>query len=179
MRGGRPQEGDNSVGGAGEWRYPEFTGYLEENQERFYRLAFSYVKNREAALDLVQDAVVKAITNLGSLKKPEYMKTWFYRILVNECLMYLRKNRILYLPNLEEQFEQPYTQRHFEDLELYEAVGSLDPVLKTVVILRFFEDLKLDDIARITGTNLSTVKSRLYKALRVLRVSIEEVKLDE
>ena len=48
-----------------------------------------------------------------------------------------------------------------------------------MVILRFFEDLKLDEIARITKTNLSTVKSRLYKALKLLRVSIEEAKVDE
>ena len=62
---------------------------------------------------------------------------------------------------------------------MYEAVGRLAPELKTVVILRFFEDLKLDEIARITKTNLSTVKSRLYKALKLLRVSIEEAKVDE
>ena len=164
---------------AQDWQYPELTRYLVENQERFYRIAFGYVKNREAALDLVQDAIVKAITNLSSLKKREYLKTWFYRILVNECLMYLRKNRILYLPDFEEQFELPHKDKRFEDIELYEAVGNLDPALKTVVILRFFEDLKLNDIARITGTNLSTVKSRLYKALGLLRVSIEEAKLDE
>lgn len=164
---------------AQDWKYPELTRYLVENQERFYRIAFGYVKNREAALDLVQDAIVKAIANLSSLKKREYLKTWFYRILVNECLMYLRKNRILYLPDFEEQFELPHTEKRFEDIELYEAVGNLDPALKTVVILRFFEDLKLNDIARITGTNLSTVKSRLYKALGLLRVSIEEAKLDE
>ncbi|HJB26805.1 MAG TPA: sigma-70 family RNA polymerase sigma factor [Firmicutes bacterium] len=167
------------MGGAENRQYAALIEYLEENQERFYRIAFSYAKNRESALDLVQDAIVRAITNISSLKKQEYLKTWFYRILVNECLMYLRKNKILFLPDLEEQFDLPHSDKRFEDIELYEAVQQLEPELKTVVILRFFEDLKLEDIARITKTNLSTVKSRLYRALKLLRVSIEEAKLDE
>ena len=62
-------------------QYAVLIQYLEENQERFYRVAFSYAKNREAALDLVQDAIVKAISNFSSLKKQEYLKTWFYRTL--------------------------------------------------------------------------------------------------
>ena len=167
------------MGGAENRQYAALIEYLEENQERFYRIAFSYAKNRESALDLVQDAIVRAITNISSLKKQEYLKTWFYRILVNECLMYLRKNKILFLPDLDEQFDLPHSDKRFEDIELYEAVQQLEPELKTVVILRFFEDLKLEDIARITKTNLSTVKSRLYRALKLLRVSIEEAKLDE
>ena len=167
------------MGGAENRQYAALIEYLGENQERFYRIAFSYAKNRESALDLVQDAIVRAITNISSLKKQEYLKTWFYRILVNECLMYLRKNKILFLPDLEEQFDLPHSDKRFEDIELYEAVQQLEPELKTVVILRFFEDLKLEDIARITKTNLSTVKARLYRALKLLRVSIEEAKLDE
>ncbi len=167
------------MGSTENMQYTALIQYLEENQERFYRIAFSYAKNRESALDLVQDAVVKAISNIGSLKKQEYLRTWFYRILVNECLMYLRKNKLLF-PDLEETtFDLPHSEKRYEDIELYEAVGRLAPELKTVVILRFFEDLKLDEIARITKTNLSTVKSRLYKALKLLRVSIEEAKVDE
>ena len=61
----------------------------------------------------------------------------------------------------------------------YEAIEQLNPDLKTVVILRFFEDLKFEDIAKITKTNINTVKSRLYKALKLLRVSIEEANVDE
>ena len=49
----------------------------------------------------------------------------------------------------------------------------LDPKLKTVVMLRFFEDMKLEDIAAITGAPLSTVKSRLYKALKLLKVDLQ------
>ena len=56
----------------------EFAGFVHENQHKFYRLAYSYVKNRDEALDLVQEAVVRALQKLSALRQPEYMKTWFY-----------------------------------------------------------------------------------------------------
>ena len=56
-----------------------------------------------------------------------------------------------------------------QKLDVYRAVSRLDPKLRTVVMLRFYEDMKLEEIARITGTNLNTVKSRLYTALGRLR----------
>lgn len=151
----------------------ELEEYIEAHQDSFYRLAFSYVKDPDAALDVVQNAVVQALANAHTLRERTYMKTWFYRILVNESLGYLRKNR-RYLPMepLEEDFV-------FEDgdvgerLDVYRAVGRLNPKLRTVVVLRYFEDMPLAEIARVTGANLSTVKSRLYKALALLKADIE------
>ena len=67
--------------------------YLQAHQQEFYRLAYSYTKNRKAALDVVQDSTEKAIRNSGRLKRPDFLKTWFYRILVNESLTYPRKNK--------------------------------------------------------------------------------------
>ena len=54
-------------------------------------------------------------------------------------------------------------------LDLYDAIERLDPREQAIIRLRFFQDLKLEDIARVTDTNLNTVKSRLYKSLRKLR----------
>jgi RNA polymerase sigma factor, sigma-70 family len=151
----------------------ELEEYIEAHQDSFYRLAFSYVKDPDAALDVVQNAVVQALTNAHTLRERAYMKTWFYRILVNESLGYLRKNR-RYLPM--EPREEGFA---FEDgdvgerLDVYRAVGRLNPKLRTVVVLRYFEDMPLAEIARVTGANLSTVKSRLYKALAVLKADME------
>ncbi len=146
----------------------ELEAYIVDHQDSFYRIAFLYVKDREAALDVVQNAIVQALTHADTLRDPAYMKTWFYRILVNEGLGYLRKNRrFLPVEELPEDFadEEDIAGR----LDIYRAVGELPPRLRTVVVLRFFEDMPLADIARVTRTNLSTVKSRLYKALAVLR----------
>lgn len=153
----------------------EFIGFIENNQEKFYRIAFSYLKKRDAALDAVHDAIVSALQKKHTIKKTEYSETWFYRILINECLGYLRKNkRIIYVDNISEYSDLGDVSSDMNEyIDLYRALDKLPPNLKTVVILRFFEDMKLEEIAQITATNLSTVKSRLYKALKVLKIDME------
>lgn len=71
--------------------------YIKDNQEKLYRIAFSYSKNEEAALDIVQEAITKALKNINKLSEESYIKTWFYRILINESLQYIRKNKREYL----------------------------------------------------------------------------------
>lgn len=89
--------------------YTQLTEYITGNQNKFYRLAYSYLNNKEAALDAVQNAVCKALKNYPSLRNPDYLKTWFYRVLVNECLAYRKKYR-RGLP-LEELLGKDYIQR--------------------------------------------------------------------
>lgn len=143
--------------------------HIVNGQAEHYRLAFSYVKNRDAALDVVQEAIVKALTKIDSLREPAYLKTWFYRILLNEAMNHFRRNRNL-VP-----FDELVDHRTEEGgdpgerLDLYDAIQRLSLPEQTVVKLRFFQDLKLEEIARCTGTNLNTVKSRLYKALKKLK----------
>lgn len=126
-------------------------------------------------MDLVQDAVVKALQHWESLREPEAVRSWFYRILVQECMSFLRQNRrVIYLAEPPEQI-QSSQESALEDREaLQQAIGRLSPKLKTVVLLRFYEEMQLSEIAEITGTNLSTVKSRLYKGLKKLRESLQE-----
>ena len=78
-------------------------------------------------------------------------------------------------PTREGLLETPAPARDpGERLDLYDAIERLDWKEQTVVRLRFFEDMKLEEIARVTNTNLNTVKSRLYKSLRRLRELTEE-----
>ena len=153
-----------------------FKKYVEENQDAFYRLAFSYTKNYDAALDVVQEALLKSIDKLSTLKNIEYLKTWFYRILVNEGLNYLRKNkRLVLVEDFEfEKSELSSCDNIAESIDMYSAVQALEPKIRTVIILRFLEDMKLKEISKITKTNVSTVKSRLYKGLELLKISIDE-----
>ena len=60
--------------------------YIIENQNKFYRLAYSYVKEEQAALDVIQNAICRALEGCFGLKNPLALRTWFYRILVNEAL---------------------------------------------------------------------------------------------
>jgi RNA polymerase sigma-70 factor (ECF subfamily) len=156
-------------------KYDLFVEYVKENQQNFYRLAFSYVKNEDAALDIVQEAITKALYKIHTLRQTQYMKTWFYRIIINECMNYFRTNKAMteFDDNLENLMYE--SKDVSESLDLYKAIDQLELKLKTVIILRFYEDMKLQDIAKATGTNLSTVKSRLYTALDRLKAIIGEI----
>ena len=149
--------------------------YIKDNQEKLYRIAFSYSKNEEAALDIVQEAITKTIKNINKLREESYIKTWFYRILINEALQYIRKNKRILTCELEAIENKVDCNADLaEGLDIYKYVQNLNEKLKTVIILRFFEDMKISEIARITKTNESTVKSRLYKGLKELKRLIEE-----
>ena len=148
--------------------HQQLTAFIVDHQEDFYRLAYSHVKNRDAALDVVQESIVKALSKADGLRRPESLKPWFYRILVNESMNYYRYTRRL--TPLEEAPETAAPAGdHATRLDLYAAIDRLDQKEQLIIRLRFFEDMKLEEITQVTGVNLNTVKSRLYKALRKLR----------
>ena len=151
-----------------------FGTLVEREQEYLYRMAFLYVRQEQDALDVVQESIVKALAKSDTLRRPEYLKTWFYRILLNESMNHHRRAKRL-VPLEDTLLETPAPARDpGERLDLYDAIERLDWKEQTVVRLRFFEDMKLEEIAAIMHMNLSTVKSRLYKALKLLRLDLEE-----
>lgn len=144
---------------------------LVENYNKYYRMAYSYVHNEEDALDIVQESAYKAIFHAEKLKKPEYADTWICRIIINEGMEFLRKNRKEFT-ELEEGLNG--REETYEDLDLREAIERLSPKEKTVVMLRFYEGMSLEQIADIAAENMNTVKSRLYRALGKLRIALTE-----
>ena len=75
--------------------------------------------------------------------------------------------------SLEVYEEETGVYDKYEEYDLKQAMDRLDPADKSVVVLKYFEELKLDEIAEITNENVNTVKSRLYRALKKLRVQLE------
>ena len=160
-------------------RWELVADYVVGGQDYFYRLAYGQVRDREAALDIVQEAIAKALDKAHTLREPNYLKTWFYRILINECMDHFRRSRNV-IP-LEESFDlRAETGVDPGDrVDLYDALNQLDERERLVIQLRFFEDMKLEEISRVTDTNLNTVKTRLYGALRKLRTLTGEEMHDE
>ena len=151
--------------------------YLYANQKKIYRFAYSYTHNDADTKDMIQLAMCKAFQKLPTLKQVDYMETWFYRILINTCLDHLRTTKKeAFYPLKEDAF---ITQ--MEDIALKEQLHTLllqlDATTRTILILRFFEDRKLDEIADIMEMPLSTVKTRLYKGLATMRIQMEEDEL--
>ncbi len=149
------------------------TEYLVSNQAVFYRLALSYLHDREDAMDAVQSAACKALEQAHQLREPGAVRTWFYRILVNECMDRLRARKRVVLIPPEALDAGSYEDPLPSDGSLARRVDALPPEIQTVIKLRFYEELSLAEIAEVTGWKLNTVKSRLYGGLKKLRVSME------
>ncbi|MDF2530761.1 MAG: polymerase subunit sigma-70 [Clostridia bacterium] len=149
--------------------------YILQNKESHYRLAYSYVKNKEDALDIVQESFLKALSSVDSLENADYLKTWFYRILVNTSMDVLRKKgKLSYVVDITLDLNSEVKEDMYENFDLQEAMDNLPDSYRLIISLRYFEDLKLEDIADILGENLNTVKTRLYAGLKKLRIQLEE-----
>lgn len=145
---------------------------LLDNYDKYYHLALSYVHNEQDAGDIVQNGAYRAIRYSDSLKQEQYAATWIYRIMLHEIFSFLKKENPVSMNevNIEQGKDDQY-----EDFDLLRALETLSKEDKAVIELKYFEDLKLTDIAEILGENVSTVKSRLYRALKKLRLELADV----
>ena len=150
------------------------TKFIIENREGYYRLAYTYVKNQQDALDIVQEAICKALESQHKLKNPDGIKSWFYKIVVHTALDFLRKSNKIVLTE-DEILEDIGGSRsdNYEDTDLMSALDRLSDENKTIVVLRYFESMKLQDIASIMNMPESTVKTKLYSSLKKLRIELE------
>lgn len=136
-----------------------------------YRLAFAYVKNRDDAMDVVQESACKAIAGADALKSVGASKSWLFRITVNAALDVLRRRG---RETAAQELPETGREDAYRDLDTLRALDALDERERTVVVLRFFEDLKLQEIADVTGENLNTVKTVLYRSLKKLKIRLTE-----
>lgn len=144
---------------------------LLNNYNKYYRLAYSYVHNEADACDIVQNGAYRAILHSDSLKKKEYVETWLYRIMLNEIFRLLQKEQPLSLEEVELEHGK---EDVYENVDLRRALDAMKQEDKAVIELKYFEDMKLEEIADVLGENVNTVKSRLYRGLRKLRVELTE-----
>ncbi|MGO0814050.1 RNA polymerase sigma factor [Clostridioides difficile] len=148
--------------------------YIIDNKDSFYRIAYSYTKNEEDALDVVQEARYKALYSVENIKEVNYIKTWFYKILVRTSIDFIRKNRKYNNMTDIDLIDETGEYDKYTDLDLRRALEELPIEYKSIIILRFFEDLKIEEVAIILDENVNTVKTRLYTALKKLKLKIEE-----
>ncbi len=146
-------------------------GILMDNYQRYYRLAYSYVHSEQDALDIVQEGAYKAISRAHTLRSEEFAGTWIYRIMMNEAVNFVRKNRKEFT-SVEEDMVSG--EDVYQDIDLRKAIDALPEEEKALIVLRFFEDMTIEQVARVLNLNLSTAKSRLYRVLDKLKITLGE-----
>ena len=144
---------------------------LLENYNSYYRLAYSYVHNESDACDIVQNGAYRAILHSDTLRQEKYAATWIYRIMLNEIFRFVKKERSLPLDVVEVEQGKEDT---YENIDLQRALDMLPKEDKAVIELKYFEDMKLTEIAEVLNENVNTIKSRLYRGLKKLRVEFAD-----
>lgn len=142
--------------------------------EMMYRIAFSYVHNPDDAMDIVQESAYKAIYNAGQVKNEKYIKTWICKIVIHASVDFMKKNQKEIPVEQLYEMDEPSVQDTYQDFDTMQALDSLEAREKAVVILRYFEDRKLEDIAIILDENINTIKSILYRSLKKLKIEIQK-----
>jgi RNA polymerase sigma-70 factor (ECF subfamily) len=167
-----------------------FSALVELFQERAVRAAWSVTGNLEDARDLAQDAFVKAYENLGRFDGRSGFYTWFYRILLNTCKDFLRRQKVRKTFSFwfgrdeegeEAEFDPPSPAPNSRDDAdsralgdaTSEALARLPERQREVFMLRYLEGLDLKAIADATGTSLGAVKANLWHASQKMREALK------
>lgn len=147
--------------------------FIVGNIDSAYRFAYSYTKNTLDAEDVVNESVVKALKHINKLTNPEQIKTWFYRIIINTAKTnFSSKNKNEYL-DVETLENLTPVYDDYSEINFRIIIEHLDAELRTIIVLRFLERMKLNEIANVLELNENTVKTKLYKGLKLLRVEME------
>jgi RNA polymerase sigma factor (sigma-70 family) len=156
-----------------------FRSRLENSLAAGYRLAAVILGNSADAEDATQDALVRAWQARGRLRDAERFDAWFQRIIVNACRDRLRRYRAgpKFLPisprDEEASVAGDTASASTERAALLGALGLLNPDQRIAIVMRFYLDLEVDEIARRLNTSPGTIKSRLHRGLKQLRLAWE------
>jgi RNA polymerase sigma-70 factor (ECF subfamily) len=167
---------DPDVGRTNETRAQTFTELMDRRVlDSAYRYATLMLGARADAEDATHDAALTAWRHLGELRDPAKFEAWFGRIVVNACRDRLRARRRLPVRvQLDPELSSPDANDGLARRDaLATAIRSLSADHREVVVLRFYADLTVDQIAARTGIGAGTVKSRLHYALRHLRAAVD------
>jgi RNA polymerase sigma-70 factor (ECF subfamily) len=159
-----------------------FDEIVKRYQRKVYTLARRILGNHEDADDIAQEVFIKLFYSLNDFKGESSLFTWIYRITVNECKSFLRKKKIKELVQIDEvanllKFGQTPDQELFEKEErnlIERAVEKLPTKQRMIFVMRFFEDLDYQEIAKILNKPIGTLKANYFHAVKKIQKFIKD-----
>ena len=151
----------------------EFENAYELYADMLYRLAVSYMKQKEDAEDVVQEVFTKYFCGLHLPMNPEQEKAWFLRVTINQCHDTLRKKGYRMHASLDEVAETAVTEEA-DNRHLYDALQKLSEKYRGVVILHYLEGYSVEEIAKILHLSVSAIKMRLKRGREFLKEALEK-----
>lgn len=161
-----------------------FEQLFELYKSKALRTVYLMTRNKDVGEDILQEAFVICYTSIKDLKNPEYFKTWFYRILTRTTWRYMKKEReLIPIEDISDKLVSNYEKSPLEKLEkkesstlLYQEILKLNPKLQTTLILYYYNEFSVKEIAKIMGCFEGTVKSRLYTGRSRLKTNLTNLK---
>jgi RNA polymerase sigma-70 factor, ECF subfamily len=144
-----------------------------------FRLAFGMLHDRGAAEDAVQEAAVRSWRKLGNLRPGTEMRPWFLAIVANQCRTVARGRwwSVIRLDETARGAGSGFEDRIVRGADLRTALRKLALDQREVLVLRYYLDLPLEEVAAITGVPVGTVKSRINRGLAAMRPHFEAVEV--
>lgn len=163
--------------------YP-FEQLVKKYQKNMYRLAFRMTKDHDSADDLAQETFVKAFTSIGSFKEEYSFYPWIFKICMNLSINYLKKKKFTVSESELEPYKledkktagDPMSQLMKDELmdRIERSIDRLPPRFKAVFILKVYEELSYEQIAKSLNISVGTVMSRLFRARERLQKSLKD-----
>lgn len=168
-----------------------FAELVELYKEKIYHLAYRMLQNRHEAEEIVQETFLRVYTNLDRYDEEQKFSTWIYRIGTNLCIDRLRKRKVNYsldaemgdgegtdwystLPSREETPDQQVLLSETQS-QIRQSIETLPEKYRAVVILRYLQDLSLQEISEVLSMPVTTIKTRLHRGREFLRKKLEQV----
>ena len=163
-------------------REEAFSLLVSTYSERLYWLIRRFTCSHEDTDDLLQEVLVKAWTAFPTYRGDSRLFTWLYRIATNESLNFLRKNKVkaaLRMQSLDSILEQkieddPYFNGNELQRELLKAVNRLPDKQKTVFNMRYYDEMKYEDMSEILGTSVGALKASYHIAYTKVKSELEK-----
>ena len=167
-----------------------FKALYEEYYDRLYFFVLKNVDSKEAAEDITQDTFLKSMEKIDSLEKPENYVSWLHSIAYNKCTDMFRSRKSDVYFDTDEEFEaameshslnepimvpEDYATDKDRARQLKAMIDSLKPDMKSALILYYYNDMNLADVAKTMGIPENTVKQKLFRARKKLKSKIEEM----
>lgn len=148
----------------------KFIHAVKRNSQRLFVIAFSYLKNKHDAEDALQNVFLKLWKSKIEFNDDLGIDKWLTKVIVNDCKNFFnlsfRQNK-----SIEEVYDVSTFDKYF-NVDLYNAVMSLNKKERLCVILFYYDDLTISDISKVTGIKESTVKSLLKRSRNKLKLML-------
>ena len=152
----------------------QFDYVYNEYAKELYNIAYGYTRNRDDSIDIMQNAYVVLLESNKKFESNEHIKYFLIRVTINESLDLLKsasKKRVIKNNDVVVNF--PETEKEELQYDLSEIVNTLPEKYKTIIILHYYDDMKIKDISSVLKISEPAVKKRLERARKLIKEIIE------